>query len=241
MVTPEQPVLFSRNGTCPEFGARGLHKESARIVGILLADDQPIKRRGLRSLLEREDGWQIRAEASDGQQAVVQAVRLRPDVVIVDLALPQFNGLEATRRILQPLPNARVLVLSRHFEPEIVGQASRAGASAYLTLSDVETHLIAAIKAMLQGRTFFPSGASSPALDPLSRNSMPVSHSALTSREYEIIQLVAAGNSNKQTAHLLNISSRTVENHRAQIMQKLALRSFSDLVRYAIRTGLLTA
>ncbi|HLJ30444.1 MAG TPA: response regulator transcription factor [Candidatus Angelobacter sp.] len=207
-------------------------------LSILIADDYAVVRRGLRSLLEAEPDWQVVSEASNGREAVAQVTELRPDVAILDVSMPELNGLDAARLILKDAPNTRVLVLTAYHSDEMIEKALQAGVRGYVLKSDAETDLVAAVKALVQGRTFFTSAVSEVLVDRFRREKEEPKPGVLTVREVEIVQLLAQGKSNKEVADILGISPRTVENHRAQIMQKLGLKSFSELIRYAIRNGI---
>jgi DNA-binding NarL/FixJ family response regulator len=207
-----------------------------RTLSILVADDYAIARRGLRSLLESQPGWKVVGEAANGREAVSLATQLQPDIAILDINMPELNGLDAARLILKAVPHTRILVVAGDHTEVIVARALQAGVRGYVLKSDAEADLVAAVKALMEGRTFYTSAASPVILEHLRQeNASPV----LTVRESEVVQLLAEGKSNKEVAHILGISSRTVENHRAQIMQRLGLNSFSDLVRYAIRHGII--
>jgi DNA-binding NarL/FixJ family response regulator len=207
-------------------------------ISILIADDYPVVRRGIRTLLESEPGWEVVAEASNGGDAVTYAEQLRPDVVILDVSMPVLNGLDAARLILKSVPDTRVLVISGYHTEERFADALQAGVRGYLMRSNVEADLIDAVRALIQGRTWFPNEVSEQLLERL-RGEKGQSVQVLTTREVEIVQLLAEGKSNKEVAHALGISVRTVENHRAQVMQRLGLKTFSSLVRYAIRNGII--
>ncbi len=209
-------------------------------ISILIADNFGVVRRGLRALLlETQPDWRIVGEAGDGREAISQATKLRPDVVILDVNLPGVNGLDAARLILKAVPETRVLILTAYDSKEIVEKALQAGVRGYVLKSDAEADLVTAINALMKGRTFFTSAASGIVLDRLRREPAELTAPVLTAREAEIIRLLAEGKSNKEAATVLGISPRTVENHRAQIMQRLGLRSFSDLIRYAVRNGII--
>jgi DNA-binding NarL/FixJ family response regulator len=207
-------------------------------ISILIADDYPVVRRGLRTLLESEPEWEVVAEASNGDEAVTYVEQLRPDVVILDVSMPVLNGLDAARLIVKSVPDARVLVITGYHTEERFAKAVQSGVRGYLLRSNVEVDLIEAVRALIQGRTWFPNEVSEQLLERL-RGEKGQSVSVLTTREVEIVQLLAKGKSNKEVAHALGISVRTVENHRAQVMQRLGLKTFSSLVRYAIRNGLI--
>jgi len=209
-------------------------------LSILIADDHAVVRRGLRALLETQPGWWVCAEARDGNEAVGEAQRLKPELAILDIGMPELSGLQATARIRKAVPDTRVLILTMHNDGDLVEATVKAGAHGYLLKSDAEQDLIAAVDALMQNRTFFPPTVSAilpNALRSDPRGAPPVSPSdSLTNREQEITQLLAEGRSNKEVATKLCISTRTVENHRASIMKKLRCRSMADLVRYAIRS-----
>ncbi|MBV8282310.1 MAG: response regulator transcription factor [Candidatus Eremiobacteraeota bacterium] len=208
-------------------------------VSILIADDHAVVRRGLRALVETQPKWKVVSEVATGREAVLMAKRLRPDVAILDISMPELNGLDAASQILKVAPLTRVLILTMHTAEELIQRTLRAGAGAYILKSDAEKDLITAIEALLHKKTFFTHAASEVVLsslrDPGVKKILPAEGSRLSGREREIVQLLAEGKSNKQVAGMLNISTRTVENHRAKVMEKLKLHSFSELVRYAVR------
>ena len=204
---------------------------------ILVVDDHAVVRRGVRSLLESRDGWEVCGEAMTGRDAVEQSRRLRPDVVVMDLSLPELNGLEATRHILKDAPETEVLVLTMHQSEELARDVLQAGARGYVLKSDADENLIAAVESLRQHKPFLTPAVTEFVLDGYIRDGadQDASRRAVTAREREIIQLIAEGKSNKNAASALKISVKTIEAHRANIMRKLHLRSVSDLVRYAIR------
>ena len=212
--------------------------EKPTIVSILLADDCSVTRRGVRVLLETEPGWKVVAEASSGREAVNKAVDLRPDIVILSVRMRELNGLDVTRLILKAVPEARVLVLTSYQTNEMIERALHVGVHGYVLKSDAESDLMSGVRALLEQRMFFTGAASKVSMEYLRRGHYKNSGPVLTIREAEIVQLLAEGHSNKQVAGILNLSSRTVENHRAQIMYKLGLQSFSELIRYAVRIGM---
>lgn len=205
---------------------------------ILVADDHALMRRGLRQLLESEPGWKVIAEAASGREAVDKTLELRPNLVVMDVSMPDLNGLDATRLILNGLPETRVLILTMHDAPELIEKTLEAGASGYVLKSDAEADLVKAVDALLHGRTFFTSAASRVVLERVRRPPLGTAP-ALTSREIDIVRLLAQGKSNKEVAASLGVSQRTVESHRTRIMQRLELDSFSDLIRYAIRNKII--
>jgi DNA-binding NarL/FixJ family response regulator len=209
---------------------------------ILVVDDHAVVRRGVRSLLESHEGWEVCGEATTGRDAVAQSLRLRPDVVVMDLSLPELNGLDATRQILKAAPETEVLVLTMHHSEELARNVLQAGARGYVLKADADENLIAAVDSLRQRKPFLTSTVTEFVLDDFVRRGdgapddfAPV---GVTAREREIIQLIAEGQSNKEAAATLGISVKTIEAHRANLMRKLHLRSVSDLVRYAIRNNI---
>jgi DNA-binding NarL/FixJ family response regulator len=206
---------------------------------ILIVDDHAVVRRGVRSLLESQPGWEVSGEATTGREAVDLAKRLQPDVVVMDLSLPELNGLDATRQILKESPRSEILVLTMHHSEELARDVLQAGARGYVLKSDADENLIAAVESLRQHKPFLTSTVTEFVLDEYTRRADTHDdagpHAAVTAREREIIQLLAEGRSNKEAASTLGISVKTIEAHRANIMRKLHLRSVSDLVRYAIR------
>jgi DNA-binding NarL/FixJ family response regulator len=206
---------------------------------ILIVDDHAVVRRGVRSLLESQPGWEICGEATTGREAVDLARRLQPDVVVMDLSLPELNGLDATRQILKDSPRSEILVLTMHHSEELARNVLQAGARGYVLKSDADQSLIAAVESLRQHKPFLTSTVTEFVLDDYMRRAESrengVAHATITGREREIIQLIAEGKSNKEAASTLGISVKTIEAHRANIMRKLHLRSVSALVRYAIR------
>ncbi len=208
-------------------------------VKILVADDHEVVRRGVRTLLEAHPGWKVAGEASTGREAVEMAREIEPDVVVLDLSMPELNGLEATRQILKFVPKTQVLILTMHESVQVMREVLQAGARGYVLKSDAGRHLVGAVEALHQNKTFFTSKVSQLVLDGFlqsaeSAESLP-SRGRLTPREREIVQLLAEGKSNKEVGTSLGISTKTAETHRTNIMRKLDLHSISDLVRYAIR------
>lgn len=208
-------------------------------VRIVVVDDHAVVRRGIRALLESQPGWEISGEASTGREAVELAKRLQPDIVVMDLSLPELNGLDATRQLLKESPRTEVLVLTMHHSEELARNVLQAGARGYVLKSDADESLIAAVESLRQHKPFLTSKVTEFMLDDYLRRvdvaEADTPHSTVTAREREIIQLVAEGNSNKDAAAALGVSVKTIEAHRANIMRKLHFHSVSDLVRYAIR------
>jgi DNA-binding NarL/FixJ family response regulator len=210
------------------------------MLRILLADDHEIVRRGLKELLEEQAGWTVCAEAANGREAVELAVQSRPHVAILDFSMPELNGLEATRRIRQAVPNTEVLIFTMHESEELIREVLSTGARGYLLKSDATRQLIPAVESVSRHMPYFSGRVSAVVLDGFLKgrgSAKPVALGAerLTSREREIVQLLAEGNSNKAIATRLNLSVKTVETHRAAVMRKLDLNSLADLIRFAIR------
>ncbi len=213
-------------------------------IRILLADDHTLIRRGLRLLLESEAGFSVVAEANDGQQAVKQAEASAPDVAVLDIAMPNLNGAEAAQRINEAQPNIAIVILSMHSDESYVLRALRAGAKGYLLKDSVEGDLIAAIRAVSEGRTFFSPEISKMLVEDYVREirtrGIDDSYELLSSREREILHLLAGGKSNKEIAGMLNLSPYTVETHRRNLQEKLNLHNFAELILYAVRKGLIS-
>jgi DNA-binding NarL/FixJ family response regulator len=207
------------------------------MVRILIVDDHDVVRAGLRRILEARPDWTVVAEASDGRAAISQAITHKPDVAIIDYALPLINGVEVTRQIRMRLPHVQVLIFTMHDNETILQDLLQAGARGYLLKSDVQQNLCAAVEALAVGRTFFSVMASDRILDAYLMKSK--AEGVLTSRERSIVQLIAEGHSNKAIASVLNISIKTVETHRSNVMHKLNFASTAALVRYAIRNKLI--
>jgi DNA-binding NarL/FixJ family response regulator len=211
---------------------------------ILVVDDHAVVRRGVRTLLETQRGWEVCGEATTGREAVELVSRLRPDVVIMDLSLHELNGLEATRLIMKHSPATEILVLTMHQSEELARDVLHAGARGYMLKSDADQSLIAAVESVRQHKPFLTSRVTEFVLDGYMRGDTRedgAPKAATTPRERQIIQLLAEGNSNKETASALGVSVKTVQAHRANIMRKLRLGSTSDLVRYAIRNRIVQA
>jgi DNA-binding NarL/FixJ family response regulator len=212
-------------------------------VRIIIADDHEIMRKGLRSLLEARPEWQVIAEASTGREAVEKIRELSPNVAVLDIGMPELNGLEATRHIVRESPQTQVLILTMHESEQMVRDVLDAGARGYVLKSDAARDLVNAVDALSQHRTFFSSRISDILLQAYlhgpERPPQPQpARGRLTAREREIVQLLAEGKSNKEVATALNISVKTAETHRTNIMNKLDLHSISELVRYAVRNNI---
>ena len=208
---------------------------------IVIADDHELVRRGLAATLAEVRGWTVVAQAANGRQAVELVAEHRPEVAILDLSMPELNGLDATRQILAAGGPTRVLILTAHESEQLIREVLRAGAQGYVLKSDAGRALVSAVEALVDGRPFFTSKIAQLVLDGYLRNepdgadSMP----ALSAREREIVQLLAEGRSNKEVARVLGISVKTAETHRSNIMRKMEFGSLSDLIRYAVRNKII--
>ena len=209
---------------------------------ILVADDHTLVRQGLRKILESQPGWVVVGEAGDGRDAVQQTMDLQPDVVIMDIAMPRLNGVEAVQQIERRNPSARVLVLSMYSDEAYVTRAVRAGAAGYLLKDSADVNLIQAVSAVSEGKSFFSPAVARVLLDEyvrqLAERGIADRFDTLSEREREVFQLIAEGHSNKEVATMLHISPTTVETHRAHIMEKLDLHSTADIVLCAVRKGI---
>jgi len=210
----------------------------APTVRILIADDHEIVRSGLRKFVEAHPRWTLVGEAANGKEAVTKALQTKPDVAILDYALPLMNGIEATRQIRARLPGTEVLIFTMHDSDAIIGELLAAGARGFLLKSDTEKHLVPAIDALAGHKPFFTSKVSEALLTAFIKHPEHANF-VLTPRERGVVQLIAEGYSNKQVAQLLNISVKTVETHRAAVMRKLNLASSAALVRYAVRNKII--
>lgn len=208
------------------------------MIRILLADDHALVRHGFRMILAAQPDMEIAGEAGNGREAVELAQKLKPDVVVMDVAMPELNGIEATRRLIELAPRARVLALSMHKDAVYVREILRAGARGYLLKDSADADLIAAVRAIAKGEGYLSPGVSDAVLSDYRRHvTDPLD--LLTSREREVLQLIAEGKTNKEIATLLNLSVYTVEAHRGRLMEKLNLHSTGELVRFAVRSGLI--
>jgi DNA-binding NarL/FixJ family response regulator len=217
-----------------------------KTIRILIADDHALMRTGVRELVSTQPGWEISCEAASGRDAVRLAQEGQPDVAILDLTMPGLNGLDAARQIRKSSPDTKIVIFTMNETEELVRDVFRVGIHAYVLKSEASTHLVAAIKTVLEGRHFcspkFSEWIFEGFLRAASGESLHGSpKDGLSPREREIVQLLCEGQSNKQVAVALGISVKTVETHRAGIMRKLRLHAFSDLVRYAIRNHIIDA
>jgi len=209
------------------------------MIRVLLADDHGVVRMGLRFILEQETDMEVAGEAADGREAVRLARVLSPEVVVMDIAMPQLNGIDATSQIVKQNPRINVLILSMHNDETYLLRALEAGARGFLLKDTAEEDLVRAVRVAAQGKPFFSPAIAQALLEDYMRNlqqrNQQDSYSLLTEREKEVLQLLAEGRSNKEVAQLLNLSVYTVETHRTRIMQKLNLHNTAELVLYAVR------
>jgi two-component system, NarL family, response regulator NreC len=212
-------------------------------IRVLLADDHTIVRDGLRALLEKQPDMTVSGEASDGREAVQIAEENSPDVVVMDIAMPNMNGIEATRRIVASHPSTAVVILSMHQDESYVLRSLKAGARGYLLKDSLRSDVVEAIRSVAQGRSFLTRKVSrlmqEDYIRQMERRGVEDSYDLLTDREREILQLIAEGRTNKEVANVLNIGLTTVETHRTHILQKLGLHSVPELILYAVRKGII--
>jgi DNA-binding NarL/FixJ family response regulator len=213
---------------------------------ILIADDHDLMRRGLKTIVESQPGWQVCDEAHTGREAVAKAKETKPDVAILDISMPELNGIEAARSIRKASPDTEILILSVHYSDQLIREILEAGASGYIMKSDPDRDLINALENLGDHRPFFTSKAAEmmPAKLNYSESSPSMKEMVgdrLTAREREIVQLLSEGRSSKEVGSFLGISVKTVETHRANIMRKLDIHSVSELVRYAVRNQIIEA
>lgn len=209
---------------------------------ILLADDHTLVRQGLRKVLEEQPDWEVVAEAGDGREALRQAEQLKPDVAVIDVAMPLLNGVETTRQMAKRVPTTRILVLSMYADEAYVTQILKAGAMGYILKDSADTDLFQAVSAVSQGKSFFSPAVARLMLNDYVRGRADVGvdrYETLSAREREIFQLVAECKTNKDIAAMLFISPSTVETHRARIMDKLDLHSAAEIALYAVRRGVI--
>ena len=217
-----------------------------RTLRILIADDHDLMRRGVKTLLQSRAGWEVCGEAKTGREAVDKAEKLKPDIVILDIGMPDLNGVEAARRIRKTSATTEVLILSMHYSDQLIREIVEAGVRGYLVKSDSDRDLIIAVETLAKHKPFFTPHATEVILGSFtmggSVKKVPeLVSERLTSREREIVQLLAEGKSSKEAASSLGISVKTVETHRANVMRKLELHSVSELVRYAVRNLIIEA
>jgi DNA-binding NarL/FixJ family response regulator len=219
-------------------------------IRLLVADDHEIVRKGIRSLLEAQPGWQVTAEASDGREAVEKAREIKPDVTVLDISMPSLNGLEAARQMIKNDARAKILILTQHESDPLIREVLDAGARGYVLKSDASRDLITAVNAVRSNKTFFTAKVAQIVLDgyldkkpkkPATDERKDDARSRLTPRQREIVQLLAEGKSSKEVAVALGLSVKTAETHRANIMRRLDCHSISELVRYAVRNNIIEA
>jgi DNA-binding NarL/FixJ family response regulator len=211
---------------------------------ILIADDHDIVRKGLRALVQEEPSWQVVADVQDGRSAVAKTQELKPDIAILDIAMPSLNGLDATKQIMKVNPDTKVLILTMHDSELLIQNVLNAGARGYLMKTDAGRDLVVAIRALLLGQTYFTQRVAQIVLDTFTGKKTTTTEGdiqSLTAKEREVVQLLAEGKSSKEAADVLNVSTKTLETHRSNIMRKLGCHSVTDVVRYAIRNHLAQA
>jgi two-component system, NarL family, response regulator NreC len=209
-------------------------------IRILIADDHGVLRAGLRALLHGAADMQVVAEVGDGEDALQVADRLHPDLILLDISMPGLDGIEVTRRLMRMVPDSRVLIMTMHEDTGLLREALRAGASGYIVKRAVESELIIAIQAVRRGELYVHPALTRGLFEDLGPHSAPLrAAEALSPREVDVLRLIAEGYTNRQIAAELTLSVRTVESHRASVMDKLGLHSRADLARYAVERGLL--
>ena len=215
-------------------------------IRILLADDHALVRRGARALLQARPGWRVVGEAANGREAVEKAIKLKPDVAVVDIGMPELDGVEAVRQIREAVPDTKILVLTMHESDQMVQRAFDAGAHGYILKSDLTDSLPKAVKAIAEGRRFLTPKVSEIVVEGFLKTKREHQYgerkrAQTTLRETEVIRLLAEGKANKEIAALLGITVSTVETHRSKIMLKLGLHSLAELIHYALRNELISA
>lgn len=208
------------------------------VKSVMIVDDHDAVRRGVRSVVETTPCYQIVGEASNGRQALELAREKQPDIAIIDYSLPELNGLDLAHGMRRVAPRTEILLFTMHDREELIMEVLRAGVRGFVLKSDAEKHLLAALDALSLRRPYFSGAVSETLLDRFLDNKPESCASSLTHREREVVQLIAEGRINKEIAHRLDISVKTVETHRASAMHKLKLRTTADLVRYAVRNGI---
>jgi DNA-binding NarL/FixJ family response regulator len=213
-------------------------------VRILIADDHALIREGTRGVLARQPGWEVCGQASTGREAVAQALALKPDVVILDMTMPELNGLDAAIQIKRDLPETEIAMLSSYSSEDLIRSAFEAGVKSFIVKTETEEYLVEAVKALASHKPFLTSRVSQILLSTLVESpeggrAQPGAGELLSAREREVLHLIAEGKTNKEVASALDISVRTAENHRASILRKLNLDSVADVVRYAIRNNMI--
>jgi len=221
--------------------ARSVVAMGNKIIRVLIADDHTLVRESLVGLLQGDGDVQVVAQAADGLETVEKAIATRPDVVVTDISMPRLNGIEVVRRLREALPDTRVLVLTMHQEDEYVLQAVRVGAAGYMVKDCAASELLAAVRSLHAGRGYFGPQAAKALAEQLQHPERDLGdpYGQLTAREREVFHLLAEGLTTKEIARQLGISTKTAENHRARVLAKLGVRNTAELVRYALRKGLL--
>ncbi|MDX2150268.1 MAG: response regulator transcription factor [Bryobacteraceae bacterium] len=212
------------------------------MIRVLLADDHSVVRQGLRAWLERSPKVQVVGEAADGREAVALAEELKPEIVVMDIAMPNLNGIDATAQIMRRNPDTKVIVLSMHADEGYILRALGAGAKGYLLKESTETDVLPAVESVREGKPYFTPSIARILLEDyvrmLRQNNQQDSYDLLTEREREVLQLLAQGKTNKEAAQLLDLSPHTIESHRTNLMQKLNLHNTAEIVLYAVRKGI---
>ena len=212
------------------------------MIRVLLADDHSVVRQGLRVWLERSGSIEVVGEAADGREAVALTEQLKPDIVIMDIAMPLLNGIDATAQITRRDPNTKVIVLSMHTDESYILRALGAGAKGYLLKESTETDVLPAVQSVQEGKSYFSPSITRVLLEDymrmLKQNNLQDSYDLLTEREKEVLQLLAQGKSNKEVAQILNLSPHTIDSHRTNLMQKLDVHNTAEIVLYAVRKGI---
>jgi DNA-binding NarL/FixJ family response regulator len=236
---PTPAMLTSSSPECQLLG-----ENCVKPLRILVADDHDLMRRGIKTLLESHAGWEVCGEAKTGREAVDKVEELKPDIIILDISMPDLNGVEAARRIRKTSAGTEVLILSMHYSDQLIREIVDAGVRGYIMKSDSDRDLIIAVETLAKHKPFFTSHATEVILSNFNASRPAIAlpeliNKRLTSREREIVQLLAEGKSSKEVASSLGISIKTAETHRANIMRKLDLHSVSELVRYAVRNQII--
>ena len=239
------PVLTEPIKNIPDQGQKSWGN-GMKNLRILIADDHDVVRRGIKSLIESRPEWVVCDEAHSGREAVAKSEERKPDIVVLDISMPELNGLEAARRIRKVSPDSEILILSMHYSDQLIREILDAGVRGFVVKSDSDRDLIIALETLANHKPFFTSMATEVMLTNFQRpGSLPapgeMRTSRLTSREREIVQLLSEGKSSKEVASSLGISVKTAETHRANIMRKLEIHSVSELVRYAVRNQIIEA
>lgn len=215
-----------------------------RHLKILIADDHEVVRQGVRTIIESQADWTVVAEAQNGADAVSRALELKPDIALLDITMPELNGLEAAKQILKQLPETQVLILTMHESDELVREVLAAGARGYVLKTDARRDLVNAVRSLSEGRPFFTPKVAEMVLEGFRQGQAPAqieipAGDRLTARERQIVQLLAEGKTSKEVATALDISVKTADTHRANLMRKLNLHTLADIVRYAIRNKMI--